>query len=246
MHQLTTVFCSNIPMDCHILKGRLETEGIPCFIYDENLIWVYPFRAVAIGGAKLKVPGSNLTQARKIINRLKNGQLTDENGDYSLSEIFNHEIIRQNEILIQKSRIRNDSSLINSPEKLASRILSANEIKKIVEAEKEFKTIAKRKFVFSWKQFLYELFDFERDVFRYLRPKPTDYYIEKEIVDNYIRPKESEPAVNCPNCNSDNTYFGFAIDFKWDILYLIISVMALTPLFLIRKKNHCFNCGHNF
>ena len=68
MTKLITVYSSNIPIDCHILKGRLESEGIPCFIYDEQMICVHPFVAVAIGGVKLKVPFDKYFQSQKIIN----------------------------------------------------------------------------------------------------------------------------------------------------------------------------------
>lgn len=246
MHQLTTVFRSNIPMDCHILKGRLETEGIPCFIYDENLIYVYPFRAVAIGGVKLKVPEDKLVLAKKSLKEISNGQLYDENGTYPVSEIVENEINRQNEILTIKAKVRNNPALLHSPEKVVSKILSTEEIQEIIKSEKKFNTIAERKFVFTWKQFLYELFDFHRDFFSYLRPKPVEYYLEKELVENYIQKKEHAPSAVCPNCHSDNTDFGYAIDYKWDILYLVISVLVATPMFLFRKKYHCFNCGYNF
>ncbi len=246
MHQLTTVYSSNIPMDCHILKGRLETEGIECFIYDENLVWVHPFRAVAIGGVKLKVPDNKLIQSKKIISLLNAGNLTDDTGEYPVSEIFDKEIIRQNEILSVKNRIRNNTDLLDSPEKIENNILTKQDIQEIIESENEYKSWSKKKLAFTWKQFFYEFFDFNRDVFKYLRPKPAEYYIEKEIVDNYIHEKRTEPSVACPNCHSNNTAFGFAIDNKWDILYVIISVLLTTPLFLFRKKYHCFNCGYNF
>ncbi len=44
--ELITVFTSNITIDCYIVKNRLESEGLECFIYDENFIGVNPFRAV--------------------------------------------------------------------------------------------------------------------------------------------------------------------------------------------------------
>jgi hypothetical protein len=70
--------------------------------------------------------------------------------------------------------------------------------------------------------------------------------IEKEIVENFINQKEPRQIINCPDCNSDNTAFGYAIDFKWDVLYLIFYLLIWTPFFPIRKKYHCFDCGHDF
>lgn len=73
MTKLLTIFSSNIPVDCHILKGRLSTDGIDCFIFDEQIVWVDPFKAVAIGGVKLKVPSNQfdlVIETMKIKERL--------------------------------------------------------------------------------------------------------------------------------------------------------------------------------
>lgn len=246
MTKLITVYSSNIPIDCHILKGRLESEGIPCFIYDEQMICVHPFVAVAIGGVKLKVPFDKYFQSQKIINLISQGILIDENGEYQISEIFVNEIKRQNDILSIKNNIRNDSSLLDNPFTVDNEFIDQNEIDEILKNEREFQKLAKKEFKFSWKHFFYELFNFKRSVFKYFRTKPVDYYLEKEIVDNYISQKEPKYIIHCPNCNSDNTVFGYAIDYKWAILYLIISLILSTPLFLIRKKYHCFDCGYDF
>jgi hypothetical protein len=244
--ELTTIFSSNVPVECHILKGRLETEGIPCFIFDEHTISVHPFRAVAIGGVKLKVPNDKINQSQDIINSLAKNKLFDENGEYQISEVFQNEIKRQNEILTLKNRIRCDVNLLEMEFDYSSEYIDQSEFEEIIKQEREFLSLSKRKFKFSWNQFLYELFDFERSVFKYLRTKPVDYYIEKEIVENYIKQIEPKTFCHCPKCNSDNVNFGYAIDYKWDITYLIISVLMGVPLFLIRKKYHCFECGLNF
>jgi DNA-directed RNA polymerase subunit RPC12/RpoP len=246
MIKLITVYSSNIPIDCHILKGRLETDGIPCFIYDENLIWIHPFKAVAIGGVKLKVPSNMYEQSQKIIDLTAQGKLIDGTGEYQISEILNNEINRQNEILSIKSKIRNNSSLLEKSVFNESKFIDTIEIEKILEIEREFQELTKKKFRFSWKQFFYELFDFDRSIFKYFRTKSVDYYIEKEIVENYTNQKESRQIINCPNCNSENTAFGYAIDSKLDILYLLLSLLMSAPLFPIRKKYHCFDCGNDF
>lgn len=246
MTKLKTIYSSNTPIDCHILKGRLETEGIPCFIYDEHTISVHPFRAVAIGGVKLKVPTDKIDQSQNILNLLTQEKLFDKNGEYQISEIFDNEIKRQNEILIFKNKLRNDSTLLDKKFDNYNDYIDQFEIEVILKQEREFLKHSKKKFEFSWNQFLYELFDFDGSIFTYLRTKPVDYYIDKEIVDNYIKHSDSKDNCNCPNCNSDNVAFGYAIDYKWDIIYLIISLLSTIPLFLIRKKYHCFDCGNNF
>jgi len=245
MIKLKTIYSSNIPIDCYILKGRLETEGISCYIYDENLIWVHPFIAIAIGGVKLKVPSDKFLQCQKIIGLISQGKLIDDNGEYQIGEIYNNEINRQNEVLSIKSQIRKDSSLLDKPTFNDSKLIKQIDTQELLKNERDFLELSKKEFKFSWKQFFYEMFDFHRSVFKYFRTKSVEYYIEKEIVENYINQKESKRITKCPNCGSYNVSFGYAIDFKWDILYLILSFL-IAPLFPIRKKYHCFDCGYDF
>lgn len=245
MTKLITIYSSNIPINCYILKGRLETEGVPCFVYDENLTWVHPFKAVAIGGVKLKVPSDKFMQCQKIIDLIAQGKLFDDTGEYHVEEILHNEINRKNEILTIKNRIRNDASLFDQTTFVDSNWKDQIDTQKLLKDELNFLELSNKKFQFSWKQFFYELFDFDRSVFKYLRPKPVEYYIEKEIVENYINQKDSERVIMCPKCDSGNTSFGNAIDYKWDILYMIVSLL-IAPLFSYRKKYHCFDCGYDF
>lgn len=246
MIKLETIFSSNIPIDCHILKGRLEREGLNCFVFDENIVWVHPFRAVAIGGVKLKVPSDQLDLANEIMRQIENGNLFDENGEYEITQIFHSEFDRQMEILRIKSEIRKNPALIDRDIQIETTMLNRDEIHSIVDAEKEFQALFHKKLNFNWKDFFYELFDFDRDVFKYLRYRPVEYFLDKEIVDNYQSKNLSDMAVFCPNCKSNNTRHGYAIDYKWDILYLILSLLFLVPFPLIRKKTHCFECGFDF
>ncbi|WP_321998027.1 DUF2007 domain-containing protein [Draconibacterium orientale] len=246
MIKLETIFSSNIPIECHILKGRLEREGLNCFVFDENIVWVHPFRAVAIGGVKLKVPSDQLDLANEIMRQIENGNLFDENGEYEIAKIFHSEFDRQMEVLRIKSEIRINPALIDRAIQIETTMLNRDEIYSIVDAEKEFQTLFNKKLNFNWKDFFYELFDFDRDVFKYLRYRPVEYFLDKEIVDNYQSKNLSDRAVFCPNCKSNNTRHGYAIDYKWDILYLILSLLFLVPFPLIRKKTHCFECGFDF
>lgn len=246
MTELITIYSSNVPVECHILKGRLETEGIPCFIYDEHTISVHPFRAVALGGVKLKVPGDKINQSQNILRLIAKNKLSDEIGEYRISDIFDNEFKRQNEILTLKNRIRSDATLFQREIDYNREIIEQPEFEEIIQQERDFLNHSKTKFKFSWNQFFYELFDFEGSVFKYLRSKPVDYYIDKEIVENYIKEEKPKDIYHCPNCNSDNVAYGYAIDYEWDIIYLIFSIILTAPLFLIRKKYHCFDCKFNF
>lgn len=243
--QLQTLYSSNTPVACHILKGRLESDGLDCFLFDEHLVWVHPFYAVAIGGVKLKVKAGQLKLGQNIMALLSDGKLRDENGTYNVSEALQQEFERQQEIMKLKSMLRKNPELLDRPDSIEAKNIGREDLNRLLQSEKEFQQWANKKLNFTWKDFFYELFDFDRSVFAYLRYRPVEYYMEKDLVEKYNSPSPDTPKVVCPNCGSENTVDDLAIDEKWDLLYLILSLLT-APLWPIRKNAHCFDCGHNF
>ena len=57
--------------DVQIIKGRLESEGIPVFLRDENTLNSDPIISNAIGGVKLQVYTKDKEQAQKIYNEIR-------------------------------------------------------------------------------------------------------------------------------------------------------------------------------
>ena len=55
------------PMLAHIVRSRLEANGIPCFIADENIIGANPLYNNAVGGIKLKVFEKDVERCREIL-----------------------------------------------------------------------------------------------------------------------------------------------------------------------------------
>jgi hypothetical protein len=56
------------PMLAEIVRGRLEANGIPCFLVDENMGTIYPAYNQGGGGIKLKVFKRDLEKCRKVLN----------------------------------------------------------------------------------------------------------------------------------------------------------------------------------
>ncbi len=244
--ELKTIYTSNIPVDCYIMRGRLESDGVDCFIFDDNIIWVNPFWAVAIGGVKLKVPLDQVDLAEKIMSLIKQDKLIDDNGVYEMSTVFENEISRQNEIINIKTQIRKDTSLIDKPDYIKTNWLNHEEIHQLLDSEKKFIAFANTKFIFTWEQFWYELFDFDRSVFKYFRTRPVEYYLDKELADNYNCKSIDKSNMICSNCKSDEVSYGYTLDIKWGIIYLIFSFLFSAPFPLIKRNHHCFNCGLDF
>jgi hypothetical protein len=61
----------------HIAKGKLEAEGIPAAIVDENLVQINWTLSHAIGGVKVQVPSDAVERAREILAKDYEQELID-------------------------------------------------------------------------------------------------------------------------------------------------------------------------
>ncbi len=65
--------------DVQILKGKLESEGIPAFLRDENTLNSDPLISNAIGGVKLLVYTKDKEKALEIYNEVRAYALDENN-----------------------------------------------------------------------------------------------------------------------------------------------------------------------
>ena len=65
--ELVTVAKFFSPTEAHIYRSQLESEGIPAFVFNENLSTYFPFASSLTGGAQLKVRAQDLEQAKEIL-----------------------------------------------------------------------------------------------------------------------------------------------------------------------------------
>ncbi|MFH6603338.1 DUF2007 domain-containing protein [Maribacter algicola] len=66
------------PADVQIIKGKLESEGIPVFLRDENTLNSDPLISSAIGGVKLQVYSSDKDRAVEIYNEIRAYAVDDD------------------------------------------------------------------------------------------------------------------------------------------------------------------------
>src|SRR5689334_18599460 len=59
-------------VSAHIAKGRLEEDGINCWLKDENTVTIDPVLTNAIGGIKLMVEASQKEKAAGILRVIEN------------------------------------------------------------------------------------------------------------------------------------------------------------------------------
>jgi len=66
-NNFVTVLTFTYPYEVAIIRSRLESEGIECFVQDELTVQVNPFYSNAIGGIKLQVRESDLERTIEIL-----------------------------------------------------------------------------------------------------------------------------------------------------------------------------------
>lgn len=77
---MKTVATFSFPYEAHIARARLQAEGVPAFVADENTInmqWLY---SDALGGVRVQVPAEHLTKAREILAHDYSADLEAEQG----------------------------------------------------------------------------------------------------------------------------------------------------------------------
>jgi len=76
-----TVARSLVPSELHILRARLEGDGIPSFVIDDNITRMNSLWSVAVGGARLLVPQQLAAEAKQIIDHVRSGRFALREGD---------------------------------------------------------------------------------------------------------------------------------------------------------------------
>jgi DNA-directed RNA polymerase subunit RPC12/RpoP len=75
---LVTVKIFDSGIEAHILKNKLESEGIQSFIHDENIVTLNPLYNFAVGGVKPKVNEEDKERAIEIIREMDDQPYTTD------------------------------------------------------------------------------------------------------------------------------------------------------------------------
>ena len=77
---LVTIATYTYPLEAHLSKAKLESEGIDSAVIDEHIInanWLY---SIAVGGVKLQVRESDVKQAQQILDSIP-AHISEKAGD---------------------------------------------------------------------------------------------------------------------------------------------------------------------
>ena len=64
---LVTALTFDDSVSAHLVKTRLENEGIKCFIFDEHIDNVMPIYGQAVGGIRIKIKEEDVLKAKQLI-----------------------------------------------------------------------------------------------------------------------------------------------------------------------------------
>ncbi len=67
MNKMITVATFHLPQDAYIIRGRIESEGIFCYLKDELTVQSDNIISNAIGGVKLQVHESDVNRVLPIL-----------------------------------------------------------------------------------------------------------------------------------------------------------------------------------
>ncbi len=77
---LVNIAAFNNSAEAYLLKSKLESEGIPAFIFDEQMITLNPLLSNGLHGIKLKVDEKNKDKALAVIHQINNTPIS-RNGE---------------------------------------------------------------------------------------------------------------------------------------------------------------------
>ena len=69
-----------------LAKMKLESEGIPCFLQDKNIVGINWLYANAIGGVRLQVSEEHVETAKQILNKDCSAELAAMEEEFSKQE----------------------------------------------------------------------------------------------------------------------------------------------------------------
>ncbi|MCU0439620.1 MAG: DUF2007 domain-containing protein [Raineya sp.] len=73
--ELLTIKTFDNPIDAHLYKSKLESGGVLCFLFDENMTSIYPTYGTLIGGVKLKINQKDWEKAKIVLLELGDEQI---------------------------------------------------------------------------------------------------------------------------------------------------------------------------
>lgn len=75
---LVTVKTFDNGIDAHLLKSKLESEEVVCYLFDENIVGLNPLYNITFGGTKLKINEADNVKVKSILDEISGTPYADE------------------------------------------------------------------------------------------------------------------------------------------------------------------------
>jgi hypothetical protein len=79
--KLVTARIFDNAIDAHMLKSKLESEGVLCYLQDEHTISIDPLYSNAVGGIKLRIKEEDIEKTKLILQEIENTPYRDEDNE---------------------------------------------------------------------------------------------------------------------------------------------------------------------
>lgn len=83
MDEIITYRAFDHYIEANIIKSRLESEEIPCFLEDENIVTLNPLYNLPAGGIKLRVFKNDINRIKDLLNDDFQFQIENQSGNIS-------------------------------------------------------------------------------------------------------------------------------------------------------------------
>ncbi|MES2617142.1 MAG: DUF2007 domain-containing protein [Bacteroidota bacterium] len=72
--ELITLKTFNSIIEAHVLKSKLESEDIHCFLKDETMMGINPLFNISLGGVKLMINKEDSEKALEILKQIESSE----------------------------------------------------------------------------------------------------------------------------------------------------------------------------
>lgn len=76
--KLVTIRTFDNSIEANLVKAKLESQNIMCFLFDENIVVLNPLYNITVGGIKLKINELDIDKATAIIEETEKSFLTND------------------------------------------------------------------------------------------------------------------------------------------------------------------------
>ena len=77
--ELITIKTFDNSFEANLLKSKLESENIACYLFDENVVTLYPLYNISVDGIKLKINTFDKEKVTTIISEIESKNFTNDN-----------------------------------------------------------------------------------------------------------------------------------------------------------------------